>query len=140
MSDSDEPVILYTPKRVSKSMENCRKRLHSSSLTAKQRALKAGNEDFFAEDEKLFCRICCKVVDHTRQGSLDRHKLSEAHKNNKNRNLKQKTLKTTLSISTNVKLENVALINSWVRSCAAANIPLFATNNTILLVNCSIKS
>ena len=77
MSDSDEPVIVYTPKLLSRSMEQSRKRLHSSNITANQRAMKVGNEDFFAEDGKLFCRVCCKVVDHTRQGSLDRHKLTE---------------------------------------------------------------
>ena len=129
MSFSDEPLNLYTPKLVTKSMDQIRRRLlHSSNLSAQQRANKAGNEDFFAEDGKLYCRVCCKVVDHTRQGSLSRHKLSETHKKNKNKNFQQKTL----AITSNVKLESAGLITNWVRASAAANILLFASNNETL--------
>ena len=58
MSDSDDLVILYTPKRVSKSMEQCRKKLHSSSLRANQRALKAGNEETIPTLSKTAMKYC----------------------------------------------------------------------------------
>ena len=107
-----------------------KKRLHSATVTAKDRANQKGNNDFYAESGKLFCRVCIKVVDHTRQGSVDRHKATEMHKRNKVSKLQQKTPTTTFPIPTTAKYENITNICYWVKMLAGANIPFNVTNNS----------
>ena len=68
-------------------MEINRKRLHSATVTAKDRANQRRINDFYAESGTLFCRVCINVVDHTRQGSVDRHKATEMHERKYNRKL-----------------------------------------------------
>ena len=121
-----EEVQTSTESSISETMENCRKRLHSSTMTAKRRAQKTGNEDFYEENGKLYCRPCCKIVDHSRQGSIERHKESDGHKRNILKKKKQITLKSTFKISTSARLHNVACVTSWVKACTSANIPLNA--------------
>ena len=95
-------------------------------MTAKRRARMTGNEDFYEETGKLYCRPCCKIVDHLRQGSIERHKESEGHKRNILKKKKQITLKTTFKTSTSARLHNVACVTSWAKACTSANIPLNA--------------
>ena len=88
MSDSEQDIIsesfvkTHSKQKVEQFMVNNRKRLHSAAVTAKYWANQKGNNDFYAESGKLFCRVCIKVVDHTRQGSVDCHKATEMHKRN----------------------------------------------------------
>ena len=90
MSDSEPESVLKThsEQKVEQFMENNRKRLHSVTVTVKYRANQRGNNDFHAESGKLICRVCIKVVDHTRQNSVGRHKATEMH-------MRQKNVKTT---------------------------------------------
>ena len=76
------------------------KRLHSSQLSANVRAKMAGNEDFFEENNELICKFCWKVIDHTRQGSVDRHEETVTHTHNKKNPKLQETLQTAFTIGT----------------------------------------
>ena len=93
-----EEVQTSTESSISETMEKRRKRLHSSTMTAKRRAQMTGNEDFYEETGKLYCRPCCKIVDHSRQVSIERHKESDGHKRNILKKKKQITLKSTFKI------------------------------------------
>ena len=135
-SDSDDSsynistaLQTHTSRSVKRNVENNRKRMHSSACSASQRAAKRGNETFYAEGDTLLCRVCCKIIDHSRQSTLDRHKKSDSHVKNKSKGIIQKTLTTTFPVPNQAKLENVILINAWVRTCAATNAPLFITDN-----------
>ncbi len=123
------PVTQFTASKLAKDSEKNRKRLHASGLTAKQRSLQSKNEDFYEEGGKLYCRPCCKIIDHTRQGSIERHKETQGHLTNKKARKIQKTLNSTLPIATSARFENVAVIEDWVRASCAANIPFHKTDN-----------
>ena len=99
-------------------------------MTASQRAMKARNQDFYSEKGKLFCKFCCKIVDHSRQSSLDKHRQTESHIANKRQPQRQKSITTAFLIPNEARLENVKLITDWVKMCAGANIPFVATDNS----------
>ena len=77
-----------------------------------------GNEDFFADGDNLFCRICVKAVDHSRQSSLGRHKdtvLPKTNLKNSTKTKKQTTLQKKLELNCTLKrqcAQNV-LMRSW---------------------------
>ena len=130
-SDSDiERLQTHTPRSVARDVASKRRRMHSSSMTASQRAMKARNQDFYSEKGKLFCKFCCKIVDHSRQSSLDKHRQTESHIANKRQPQRQKSITTAFLIPNEARLENVKLITDWVKMCAGANIPFVATDNS----------
>ena len=85
----------------------------------------AGNEDFFEENDKLFCKFCCKVIDHTRQRSVDRHKENVTHIQNKKNPKLQKTLQAAFTTGTTARMDNVTVIESWIRASVSANLPFW---------------
>ena len=80
----------------------------------------AGNEDFFDENDDFFCKFCCKVIDHSRQGSVDRHKETVTLIQNKKNPKLQKKLQTTYRQK---QKNNVTGIESWIRASVSDNLP-----------------
>ena len=64
---------------IEKQMLQNRKSMQSSTSSAAERSKLPGNDDFYAKSGKLFCKLCLKIVDHIRQGSIDRHKETASH-------------------------------------------------------------
>ena len=101
-------------------------------MTPLQRSNMPGNQDFSVNARnELECNLCGKVVDHTRQDSVDKHKDTDMHIRNKANppTMVQQSLFTTMPIKTTARLANAIVVCDWIRSCAAANIPLNASNN-----------
>ena len=73
---------------------------HTATLPAKQRAIQAQNKDTFYEDGGIvLCKICNCAVDHSRQPSLDQHKKTKKHQDNKKvPQNKQKTITTSFAV------------------------------------------
>ena len=133
MADAEE-MHVYSSHSIQREVIQKRRKLHTSSASPQQRASQRGNEIFRADGEILFCRACNVAVDHSKQSVLDRHKLSESHKNNLKKPIgkNQTTLLTSFNITNGARLENASLISHWVRACAASNIPLNASDNPIM--------
>ena len=53
------------------------------SVTSKNRAPQSVNEDFNADGDILFCRVCPKAVDHSMQSTMNCHKASDVHISNR---------------------------------------------------------
>ena len=83
----------------------------------------AGNEDFVEESDEVFCKFSCKVIGHSRQGSVDRHKETVTHIQNKKNPKLQKTLQTAFTIRTTARMSNVTVIESWIRASVSASLP-----------------
>ena len=124
-SDSDS-VRELNAVQISRKRNKRTKVNHIASVTAKKRASQSGNEDFYADGDILFCRVCSKAIDHSRQGTINRHKASDVHINNKKKLVpkKQTTIIRTMNAQTTAKLENLALVSDFVRMLTAANLPL----------------
>ena len=129
-SDSDS-VRELNAVQISRKRNKRTKVNHIASVTAKKRASQSGNEDFYADGDILFCRVCSKAIDHSRQGTINRHKASDVHINNKKKLVpkKQTTIITTMNAQTTAKLENLALVSDFVRMLTAANLPLYTALN-----------
>ena len=109
-------------------------------MTAAETARMLGNEDFYAEAAKLFCKFCKKAVDHRSQSVVNRHLISDKHTKNKkdpNRN-PAKTITTASKVSNAARLQNIRLVSKWVPSCAASNIPPNAASDNITMRNVSV--
>ena len=103
-----------------------RKKSHIAPISAKQRVEQLKNPDLYADGENLFCRVCEKSLDHSRKSTITRHFKPEFHigkKKGGKENSKKTTLKTTLPVKTDARLENLKTISDPVKTFAAANIP-----------------
>ena len=80
--------------------KNRRKRRKTSQISARQSAEQLKNPDLYADGEILFCQVCEKSLDHSREGTITHHFKSQFHNGNmkggKENSKKQMTLKTTL--------------------------------------------
>ena len=111
------------------------KQLHFSTMTAKQRAAKPGNSAFYADGNKLFCRVCSKHINHERQSVLTRHLESNKHKENSRSSIapkRQRTIDTTLNAPNQASLENYRVVSDFVRMLASAKIPFNVANNPVV--------
>ena len=75
----------HTNSSVAQKTQEKRKRDQSSSIDAETRAKQPQNADFYAEKGKLFCKICCIRMDHSRQSVLSAHCIGDTHKKQKER-------------------------------------------------------
>ena len=103
-------------------------KLAISRLLQLRNELFSRNEYFYADGDILFCQVCSKVIDHSRQGTINRHNASDVHMK-KLAPKKQTTIITTMTAQTTAKIENLALVSDFVRKLTAANLPLNTADN-----------
>jgi hypothetical protein len=84
-------------------------------------------EDFYADNNKLFCKYCSHIVNHERKSTLDEHLRTQVHAskkqasiNNNNNNSHQTTLPTYQKKIIEKQKINYELVEAF----AEANIPL----------------
>ena len=73
-------------------MQQNKKGMHSLTFSAAERWKLPGNWDFYAESGKVLCKLCIKIVDRTRQSSIDRHRETPGHIDRKKSIQKQQSL------------------------------------------------
>lgn len=76
------------------------------------------NEDFYIENNKLYCISCKHIVNHSRKSILDDHLKSKNHKNKKHNS------KTGQETATSSSSEKHEINYDLVKAFAAADIPL----------------
>ena len=107
------------------------------SITPQERAKQYPGK-FHADDNLLFCSTCNVVVDHHRKSLHDNHLSAVSHIKQMNefssKRVKQQTLKTSFKCKTPAQEEKVKVCHEWTRTCAAANMPLNKSENSILLL------
>src|SRR5688572_25591356 len=83
-------------------------------------------ENYYADNNKLFCKYCSHVVNHQRKSVIDEHLRTQAHINkkqasiNNNNNSRQVTLPTCQRKITEKQKINYELVKAF----ALADIPL----------------